>query len=378
MTQPPSGGPEQPLSSSGDQGRSSGLPPSGQQPADAGGHGVPANPYPNDQPQAPYAAPGAPAPSYPAPSYPAPGGVSPEGASGPPAPYGGATGGTIPGPYAPYPGPQDPNLAAGYGYQPGQPPQGQQGYGQQPYEQQGYGQNPYAQQAYGQNPYGQQPYGAYPPAKKKTGLIIGIVVGVLVLLLLVGSVAFLLLGKDTGSDSPDKASKQAVENYVNALKNKDVDKAVSYTCKKYGDRLKGKSSLLDKDTEAHIGDAKKTSEKSYNVDVSVTRQGGLKKESVIEVDKEKDKWLVCGFKPTASSSSGAEVPGASGISPGEGYPASPPSGGYSGGGYPATPPAGGYSGGYPARPNYPGAVPPSEGSPSVAPLPSPSGSGYQY
>jgi len=290
------------------------------------------------------------------PSYPAPGGAGPEGASGPPAPYSGAAGGTIPGPYSPYPGAQNPNLAAGYGYQPGQPPQSQQGYGQQPYEQQAYGQNPYAQQAYGQNPYGQQPYGAYPPTKKKTGLVIGIVVGVLVLLLLVGGGAFLLLGKDKEPDSPEKASKQTVKNYVNAFKNNDLDKAASYTCKKLSDYIKAQSSLLKnihwssllKDTEIDVGDAKKVSDTSYNVDISITRQSGLKKNFPVEVVKEKDKWLVC--NTGSFSASGEGVPGTPGISPG---------GGYSGGGYPAAPPS---SGSYP----------------SVAPLPSSSGTGYQY
>ncbi len=231
-----------------------------------------------------------------------------------------------------------------------------QGYGQQPYEQQAYGQNPYAQQAYGQNPYGQQPYGAYPPTKKKTGLVIGIVVGVLVLLLLVGGGAFLLLGKDKEPDSPEKASKQTVKNYVNAFKNNDLDKAASYTCKKLSDYIKAQSSLLKnihwssllKDTEIDVGDAKKVSDTSYNVDISITRQSGLKKNFPVEVVKEKDKWLVC--NTGSFSASGEGVPGTPGISPG---------GGYSGGGYPAAPPS---SGSYP----------------SVAPLPSSSGTGYQY
>lgn len=97
--------------------------------------------------------------------------------------------------------PQQPGQPDPYGQQPGQPgPYGQPGqqpgpYGQQPgpYAQQPgpYGQpDPYGQQ-FGQNPYGQQPYGAHPggpggpggePPKKKTGLIVGISLGVVVVL----------------------------------------------------------------------------------------------------------------------------------------------------------------------------------------------------
>lgn len=192
--------------------------------------------------------------------------------------------------------------------------------------------------------------------------------GVLVLLLLVGGGAFLLLGKDKESNSPDKASKQAVENFVNALKSNDLDKSASYTCQKLSADIKAQSSLLNKnsrssllgkDTKVDVGDAKKVSDTSYDVDVSITRQSGLKRNAQIEVVKEKDKWLVCRFKSGASSSSGAEVPEAPGISPGGGYPAlPPPSGGYSGGSYPATPPGGSY--------------------PSVAPLSSSGGTDYQY
>ncbi|SDK11567.1 hypothetical protein SAMN04488074_104283 [Lentzea albidocapillata subsp. violacea] len=99
-----------------------------------------------------------------------------------------------PGPYGQQP-PQQP----GYGQQP------QPGYGQQPgqYGQQpppGYGQQPgqYGQQPFGQ-PYGQPGgFGGPPPKKSNTGLIIGVVVGVLVLVG-GGITAAVLLSGDSGS-----------------------------------------------------------------------------------------------------------------------------------------------------------------------------------
>ncbi|GLZ31599.1 hypothetical protein Lesp02_37870 [Lentzea sp. NBRC 105346] len=95
-----------------------------------------------------------------------------------------------------------------YGQQPG--PYGQQPYGQQP--QPGYGQpqpDPYAAQ---QGPYGQpqpgfqQPfgYGAPPPKKSRTGLIIGIIVGVLVLV--GGGIAAVFVFKDDKNDTASATS----------------------------------------------------------------------------------------------------------------------------------------------------------------------------
>ena len=72
------------------------------------------------------------------------------------------------------------------------------GYGQQGYDQgQQYGQQGYSQgRQYGQQGYDQgQQYGQQPP-KKKTGLIIGVVAGAIVLLLALGIGAVLLFGGD--------------------------------------------------------------------------------------------------------------------------------------------------------------------------------------
>src|SRR3954469_13257305 len=67
-----------------------------------------------------------------------------------------------------------------------QPPGVQQPYGQQPYGQQPYGQQPYGQPGYGAPgaPYGQPApgYGYQQPPKKKTGLIVGSIVGALILI----------------------------------------------------------------------------------------------------------------------------------------------------------------------------------------------------
>jgi hypothetical protein len=103
----------------------------------------------------------------------------------------------------------------GYGQQPQQPGYGQTpppGYGQQP-QQPGYGQQP-QQPGYGQTPppgYGQQPGygpgGGLPPApkKSKTGLIVGVIAGALVLVV---AVVLLVMqpwssGAPSSSDSPE-------------------------------------------------------------------------------------------------------------------------------------------------------------------------------
>ncbi|MEV6239553.1 hypothetical protein [Lentzea sp. NPDC051838] len=126
-----------------------------------------------------------------------------------------------PGPYGQQPNP--------YGQQPQQPPYGQPqpGYGQQPPP--GYGQQPqpgygqpqqdpfgqqgpqsggFPQQGYGQPQYGQQPgyggpggFGGPPPKKSNTGLIIGVIVGVLVLVGGGVTAAVLLSGDDKPSNT---------------------------------------------------------------------------------------------------------------------------------------------------------------------------------
>ncbi|MGH3746535.1 MAG: hypothetical protein ACRDT8_03960 [Micromonosporaceae bacterium] len=134
--------------------------------------------------------------------------------SGPPAGYGQPSG-----PPAGYGQPSGP--PAGYG-QPSGPPAGYDPYGQQPG---GYGQpaGGYGGPGYGQ-PGGMLPMGFPPAAPKKssTGLILGIVGGVVALALL-GVVAFIFLG---GSGSPTAV----VESYLVAVKDQDVDAAKDYVC----------------------------------------------------------------------------------------------------------------------------------------------------
>jgi hypothetical protein len=75
-----------------------------------------------------------------------------------------------------------------YGHQPyAQPGYGPPGYGQQPYGQPGYAQPGYPQPGYGQQPYGHPQYSeasyappGTPPKKRRTGLIVGLVAGVVV------------------------------------------------------------------------------------------------------------------------------------------------------------------------------------------------------
>jgi hypothetical protein len=93
----------------------------------------------------------------------------------------------------------------------GQPQYGQPQYGQPQYGQPQYGQPQYGQPQYGQPPFGgppQPPYGGYPggpaggpPKKSNTGLIIGIVTAVVVILAAVG-IGILAFG---GSDDKDTA-----------------------------------------------------------------------------------------------------------------------------------------------------------------------------
>ncbi|OON81183.1 hypothetical protein [Streptomyces tsukubensis] len=143
------------------------------------------NPY-AQPPQAPYGQqPGPPSPYGQQPGAPTPygqqpGGPSPYGRPGPPA-YGQQPG--APSPYGQQPGAPSP-----YGQQPGVP-----AYGQQP----GTPPPPYGQPPYGQ-PYPGQPMGGPPPKKRRTGLILGIVGGVIVLFVIAGIVVATLV---TGGSS---------------------------------------------------------------------------------------------------------------------------------------------------------------------------------
>ncbi|ANZ42088.1 hypothetical protein BBK82_45315 [Lentzea guizhouensis] len=197
-----------------------------------------------------------------------------------------------PGPHGQQPQPggpygQQPPQQPGYGQQPqpgyGQP---QPGYGQQPPQpgygapQPGYGQpqqDPFGHQGppsggfqqqppsggfgqqgpYGQpGPYGQQQpgfggpgYGGPPPKKSNTGLIIGVVIGVLVLVGGGITAAVLLSGSDSG-DSGNSASsdpgssdsgksggnddadvKKVAEEYIGAATSRNESKAKSLMCK---------------------------------------------------------------------------------------------------------------------------------------------------
>jgi hypothetical protein len=92
---------------------------------------------------------------------------------------------------------------------PPQPPQQPYGYGQQ-------SQQPYPQQ----QPYGYGPPQGYgpPPKKSKTGLIVGIVIGVVVVLGGGATALFLLLG---GSSGPSGDPSSTAQKYVDAVNARD-------------------------------------------------------------------------------------------------------------------------------------------------------------
>jgi hypothetical protein len=106
-------------------------------------------------------------------------------------------------------------------YPPQQPPYGQQP--QQPYGQQPYGQQQYPQQ---QQPYG---YGYPPPKKSKTGLIVGIALGAVVVL--GGSAtALILFMSDSGSDGPTGDPAATAQQYVDAVNARDGAALRSIAC----------------------------------------------------------------------------------------------------------------------------------------------------
>ena len=120
--------------------------------------------------------------------------------------------------------PQQPDMQSGYGM----PQQSgvQPGYGmpQQPGAQPGYGmpQQPGVQPGYGMP---QQPAGGnQPPKKKKTGLIVGLII-LAVVLIGGGIFAFMKFGKKDGSKGSSKdaeAAKQTVVDFCEGMKNRDM------------------------------------------------------------------------------------------------------------------------------------------------------------
>lgn len=120
-------------------------------------------------------------------------------------------------------------MQSGYGT-PGQTPQpgyGMPGPGVQPGMQPGYGMpGQSVQPGYGMP---QQPAGGnQPPKKKKTGLIVGLII--LAVVLIGGSIfAFMKLGKKDGSKGSSKdaeAAKQTVVDFCEGMKNRDMDAIV--------------------------------------------------------------------------------------------------------------------------------------------------------
>lgn len=91
---------------------------------------------------------------------------------------------------------------------------------QQPY----YGQQPHGQQPYGQQPYGYPPQ--QPPKKSRTGLIVGLVIG-LVVLLGGGTVLLVVLLGDSGTSGDPR---QTAQQYVDAVNNKDAETIVALSC----------------------------------------------------------------------------------------------------------------------------------------------------
>jgi hypothetical protein len=127
-----------------------------------------------------------------------------------------------------YPGQPSYPSSPPYG-QPSQPQYGQPQYGQpsQPqYGQPQYGQPqlPYGQPQQPQQPYGQYPGGpAYPsppPRKSRTGLIVGLVIGV-VLLLGLGIGGVLVLPKLIGDDKSPAGAKVAAQHAIDMASNGD-------------------------------------------------------------------------------------------------------------------------------------------------------------
>ncbi|MFB9314236.1 DUF4878 domain-containing protein [Nocardioides plantarum] len=220
---------------------------------------------------------------------------------------------------------QDPGQSYGqpygqsYGQQPGQPPS-QPPYGAPGQPAYGAGQQPYGQQPQYAQPYGQAPYGGTPP-KKKTGLIIGIVVGVLVLIG-GGVLAAVLLSGDGGDGKGDKEASgddpaETVQAYFDAAKDGDCDKAIATLTeglkKELGancDEELNPDGRLD-DVKYDVGDADENGDKA-TVPVTISGiEGAGEIKSDYELTKVDGTWLISSFGNLdlgSSSAPSAEAP----------------------------------------------------------------------
>nr|WP_052478734.1 hypothetical protein [Kibdelosporangium sp. MJ126-NF4]CEL20343.1 hypothetical protein [Kibdelosporangium sp. MJ126-NF4]CTQ97568.1 hypothetical protein [Kibdelosporangium sp. MJ126-NF4] len=156
--------------------------------------------------------------------------------------------------YQPQGYPQDPNQQAAYPQQGYQDPN-QQGYPQQP----GYPQQDFGQQAYGQPGYPQ-------PPKKKTGLIVGVLVAVVALV--AGGLVYFLAIRESDSvaeGSPTPAA--AAQNLVDKINAGDVAGLLTV--------LPPAESALLRDTNAQMNDELKRLG-VYRQDADPNKIGGLK------------------------------------------------------------------------------------------------------
>jgi len=217
-----------------------------------------------------------------------------------PDPYGQQPGGYGNDPGHGQPASGQPNYGQPYG-QPtsGQPASGQPNYGQpqQPGQPYGQPQQPYGQQPppppqapgpppygqpqqppYGQQPgYPQQPGGYGPPPKKGGKGWIFALLGVVLLLVLCcgGGFAIFKLATSGGASDPT----EAVETFLDAAKDQDVDKAKDVTCRAQKNQLKvtdvggGNTAAAEEALKTltwTVGDETKISSDKYEVDVTMT------------------------------------------------------------------------------------------------------------
>jgi len=216
--------------------------------------------------------------------------------------------GQQPGGYGPQPGGygNDPGYGGDPGY--GQPGSGQPSYGQ-PYGQPSSGQ-PYGQPSSGE-PYGQPAYGqpgGYPPPPAKKGgkgWIIALVGVAAVLLLCCGGGGLIYaLGDFGGAGDP----KEAVDTFLEASTEQDVDKAKDVTCDAKKGDIKasdlsgtGNEAAKDafKDATWTISEDKKISGSKHEVTarVTVTIAGRTNTVPLTFVVVDESGWKVCDFKP---------------------------------------------------------------------------------